>query len=94
MTGRNTNSGRGRGGGDGRSHVGKAKPIRGTSYSHSTLRQTGECAALKEHVFDKGKRGSADQARVSWEKIIVYVGTTLGQYAATELRTGKPFIIP
>jgi hypothetical protein len=54
----------------------------------------GLCAALGSHVFDYGDKGSADQLRVSWEKLCNHVGTLYGQDISTKLCTGTTVHIP
>ena len=50
---------------------------RGKNYSGSTIsaKKPGLCAALGSYIFDYGHKGSADQMRTSWEKLVQYVGT-------------------
>ena len=73
--GRNHRGGRGGGnGGRGRNRG------RGKNYSGSTTsaKKPGLCAALGSYIFDYGHKGSADQMRTSWEKLVQYVGTNYG----------------
>ena len=43
------------------------------------------CPGLGTYVFDYGQKGSADQMRTSWDKLVQYVGTTYGQDISNEL---------
>ena len=74
------NPGRGRGGGRGSGgRGGRGKGGRGSSYAAaSALKIKGLCTALGHHVFDYGQKGSADQMRNTWEKIVHHVGTIYG----------------
>jgi hypothetical protein len=44
------------------------------------------CTTLGTNVFDYGQKGSADQMRTSWEKLVQYVGTNYGQDISNELQ--------
>ena len=57
------------------------------------MKQKGENVALGEHVFDYGQKGSADQLRTTWEKIVNHTGATLGHDICNELRNKKKLII-
>jgi hypothetical protein len=37
-------------------------------------------------VFDDGQKSAADQMRMSWEKLVQYVGTSYGQDISNELQ--------
>jgi hypothetical protein len=91
--GRQQSSGRGGRGAYGRGGAGG----RGSNYSGASTggaaKQKGDCIALGEHVFDYGQKGSADQLRTTWEKIITYAGTNYGQDICNELRNKKKLII-
>ena len=90
-------SGRGRGGrgrsGGGRGRAGRA--ARGSNYSGAKVtKQKGLCAALGDNVFDYGQKGSADQMRNSWEKIVHHVGTIHGEDISNELLNRTHLEIP
>jgi ketosteroid isomerase-like protein len=88
----NTGRSHGRGSGArGRSNQGRRSGGR-TAAAINTKK--GLCAALGNHVFDYGDKGSADQLRVSWEKLCNHVGTLYGQDISTELYTGTTVHIP
>jgi hypothetical protein len=53
---------------------------------------TPERAIAPNSVFDYGQKGSADQMRTSWEKLVQYVGTTLGPEIYDELANKRPVI--
>lgn len=77
----------GRGGGRGRG--------RGSHYTgNARTTAKGLCAALGTNVFDYGQKGSADQMRTSWEKLVQYAGTTYGQDISNELKNKKEITIP
>ena len=82
MTGRNGKGGRGGRGGRGGNKGGQGSGYTGSSKS----KKQGMCSALGEHVFDYGQKGSADQTRMTWEKIIQYVGTQYGHNISNELQ--------
>ena len=68
---------------------------RGLSYSgRSAMTKKGLCASLGTNVFDYGTRGAPDQMRQSWEKLMEYVGTTLGQDIANEVQNKTQVNIP
>ena len=41
---------------------------------------------LGSNVFDCGHKAAADQMRVSWEKLMQYVGSNYGQDISNELK--------
>ena len=56
-----------------------------TSAASSTKK--GLCVvALGNNVFDYRQKGSAEQMRTTWEKIVQYVGTTYRQDISNELQ--------
>lgn len=82
-------SGRGRGrsrGGRGNGNGGRGRG-RGQYYTGTrSVSKKGLCEALGNHVFDYGHKACADQMRTSWEKLVQYVGTTMGQDISNELQ--------
>ena len=46
----------------------------------------GLCGTLGSNMFDYGHKGIADQMRTSWEKLVQYIGTSMSQDIANELR--------
>ena len=46
------------------------------------------------HVFDYGQKGSADQMRTSYEKLVQYVGTSMGTDILNELRNKVTAVVP
>ncbi|MGL5934677.1 MAG: hypothetical protein ACRCZI_03530, partial [Cetobacterium sp.] len=91
-----TRGARGRGRGSGRGTRGRGSQGRsgGSRTSSVSDKKKGLCAALGSHVFDYGDKASADQLRVSWEKLCNHVGTLYGQDISTELSTGTTVQIP
>jgi hypothetical protein len=90
MSGRNSGRG-GRGRGRGRG----GRTARGNTYSGaSNTRQKGLCAALGDNVFNYGQKGSADQMRTSWEKIVHHVGTIMSQEKSNELLNRIQVVVP
>ena len=82
---------RGRGGGRG----GCGRGGRGHSYSGATsVAKKGLCSGLGGHVFDYGQKGSADQMRTSYEKLVQYVGTSMGTDILNELRNKVTAVVP
>ena len=68
---------------------------RGSNYvSASSLQKKGMCTALSNNVFDYGQKGSADQMRTSWEKLVQHVGANLGQDICNELQNRATVTIP
>ncbi len=68
---------------------------RGNNYSRaSTTKQKGLCAALGEHVFNYDQKGSADQMKNTWEKIVHHVGTIHGEDISNELLNRTAIVIP
>ena len=60
---------------------------RGSNYTGSTSApKKGLCTALRANVFDYGTKGTADQMRTSWEKLVQYIGTNYGQDISNELQ--------
>jgi hypothetical protein len=53
----------------------------------------GLCTNLGTNVFDYGQKSSADQMRLSWEKLVHYVGTNYGQNSSNELQNKITAII-
>ena len=53
----------------------------------------GLCAALGTNIFDYGTKGTADQMRTSWEKLVQYVGTNYGQDISNELQNKAVIIL-
>lgn len=84
----------GRGGRAGRGRGGRGYARTRSSASTSKASNTGLSKDLDAHIFDYGKRGSADQLRTTWDKIIKYVGSTLGEHIGTELRNKRTYVIP
>jgi len=88
-------SGRGRARGNGSSGRGRG---RGRGYSgrggQAPAKKSGLCAALTTHMFDCGAKGSADQMRVTLEKITHHVGTSMGNDICTELTNRARIVIP
>ena len=72
----------GRGGGRGRNRG-------STSGKASPTKPKGQCKALGDHTFDYGQKGAADQARTTWEKIIIHAYNEYGQDIANELENRK-----
>ena len=90
MAGRSGNrSGRGRGRGN-RSGRLSGKP----SNSPVSQKKTGSQKELEHHVFDYGTKGAADQLSTTWEKIVTFVGTNMGEDIRNELRNEREVIIP
>ena len=90
MAGRSGNrSGRGRGRGN-RSGRWSGKP----SNSPVSQKKTGSQKELEHHVFDYGTKGAADQLSTTWEKIVTFVGTNMGEDIRNELRNEREVIIP
>ena len=60
---------------------------RGSNYTGSaSAPKKGLCTALSANVFDYGTKGTADQMRTSWEKLVQYIGTNYGQDISNELQ--------
>jgi hypothetical protein len=90
-SGRGGKAGRGgRGKGSGRGGRGRGHNYTGTT---STMKK-GLCTTLGSNVFDYGQKSSADQMRISWEKLVQYVGITYGQDISNELQNKKTVTIP
>ena len=93
MSGRGGARSSGRGGRSGRG--GGRSRGRGSGYTGaSSAAKKGLCAALSTNVFDYGQKGSADQMRTTWEKIVQYVGTNYGQDISNELQNKMTVTIP
>jgi hypothetical protein len=56
------------------------------------VQKKGLTAALGSHIFDYGDKDSADQMKVTWEKVCNHIGNTLNQELATEILTGKKIV--
>ena len=79
--------GRGHSGCGSGAHAGCRGCSRGSNYTGSTSApKKGLCTALGANVFDYGTKGTADQMRTSWEKLMQYVGTNYGQDISNELQ--------
>ena len=60
---------------------------RGSSYTGTTSApKKGLCTTLSANIFDYGTKGTADQMRTSWEKLMQYIGTNYGQDISNELQ--------
>jgi hypothetical protein len=86
MSGRGGRSGRSGRGGRGTSS-GRGGRGRGNYYSSAgaAVKHKGLCAALSNHVFDYGQKGSADQMQTTWDKIVQHVGTIYGHDISNEI---------
>ena len=85
--GKSGRGGRGKGSGRGRG--------RGHNYTGTTSTpKKGLCTTLGSNVFDYGQKSSADQMRISWEKLVQYVGITYGQDISNELQNKKTVTVP
>ena len=72
------------------------RAARGSNYSGAgttSSKQKGLCAALGDNVFNYGAKGSADQMRNSWARIVHHIGTIMGQEISNELQNKTEFII-
>jgi len=90
MSGRGNNNSRGGRGNGGRGGRGRGRGRnsggRGQNYTGGApSAKRGMCPGLGTYVFDYGQKGSADQMRTSWDKLVQYVGTTYGQDISNEL---------
>ena len=85
MSGRGgRNSSRGGRGNSDRSGRGRG---RGQNYTGTNkASKSGLCTTLGNNVFDYGHKAAADQMRMSWEKLVQYVGTNYGQDISNELQ--------
>ena len=85
------NNGRGgRGNGD-RGGGGRG---RGSNYAGITkVPKTGLCSELGPHMFDYGQKTSPDQMKTSWDKLVLYAGTTFGQDIGNEMRNKRAMMI-
>ena len=84
MSGR---GGRGHNGHGNGSQGGHSRGGRGYNYSSGgTPLKRGLCSALGKNIFDYGHKGTADEMRTSWEKLVQYVGTNYGQDISNELQ--------
>ena len=59
----------------------------------TSAKKPGLCAALGSYIFDYGHKGSADQMRTSWEKLVQYVGTNYGPDIGNEFQNKKTYVI-
>jgi hypothetical protein len=89
----------GRGGKAGRSERGRGSGRGGRGRGHNYTGTTstpkkGLCTTLGSNVFDYGQKSSADQMRISWEKLVQYVGITYGQDISNELQNKKTVTVP
>ena len=95
MTGRGRGGGRGGRGNSGRGGRGGRGPGRGQNYTGARRApKQGLCAALGINVFDYGHKAAADQMRMSWEKLVQYVGTNYNQDICNELQNKVRVTIP
>ena len=85
MTGRDGNHG---GGGQGRGRGGRGKGRVGSRTPSTTgSKMTGAVKDLSHHMFDYGTKGAAEQLATTWDKIVNYIGITLGDDIRTKLYT-------
>jgi hypothetical protein len=55
--------------------------------------KSGLCTALGNNVFDYGHWAAVDQMRISWEKLMHFMGTNYGQDISNELQNKIPVIL-
>ncbi len=84
-------TGRGR-----RSNAARGEGGRGRECKHiyTGASGTGLCAALGDHVFDYGQKYAVILMRITWEKLLKYVGATYGQDISNELHSRSIAVIP
>ena len=84
-------TGRGR-----RSNAARGEGGRGRECKHiyTGASGTGLCAALGDHVFDYGQKYAVILMRITWEKLLKYVGATYGQDISNELHSRSIVVIP
>ena len=67
---------------------------RGSNYTGSaSAPKKGLCTALSANIFDYGTKGTADQMRTSWEKLVQYVSTNYGQDISNKLQNKAVIIL-
>ena len=67
---------------------------RGANYSgQASAKARGMCKDLNNYVFDYGQKGSADEMRITWEKIVYHVGTIHGSDISNELQNKKRVVL-
>ena len=78
----------------GKGRRGRDRYGRGYSYSVTTHKHKELWSALGIHVFDHGKKASADQIRTTWEKLVNHVKNINEHYISNKLLNKKTLIIP
>jgi len=75
---------------------GQGRSGRGNNYSGATAikKPKGQTAALGDHVFDYGQKGSADQTKTTYEAIVLHSSTVFTTDIGSELENRKRLVIP
>jgi len=75
---------------------GQGRSGRGNNYSGASAikKPKGQTAALGDHVFDYGQKGSADQVKTTYEAIVLHASTVFTTDIGSELENRKRLVIP